>query len=212
MNNTALVIVGGFSSPDVEWKLSPIHKMSGTNSPQGNGPDIFIFKKCSLGLQSIEHIGKELLTYVRKVREKGYSNIFVMGHSMGGLVCRVAEIWSQREITGIITVATPHAGSSLAPLAQLFASGRQMIPGSSFLRKLDENPAQCPVLSIICQYDELVPRWSAEYPFGGDIKVHNLTHIGPIFSKNVAADVLDWINEGSRGGYRSCWSYPKVRG
>lgn len=191
MNETAIIIAGGWGSPDLEWKLSPFFKKS-VPSP---GIDFFIFRKCSIGWGNIEHIAKELVKYVRKIKNKGYRNIFLVGHSMGGLVCRMAELYLFHDITGIITLATPHHGTLQARLGKFTKSGRQMTPGSNFLRILNYHPAQSPVLSIVCNFDECVWPIESQIYRGGDVKFYNLTHLGPLFSKKVATDVLEWINE-----------------
>ena len=200
MNKNALVIVGGWSSPDIEWKLSPLVRMSGSVQ----GPDIFIYRKCSNGFGDIEHIGKDLVMYIKERKYEGYDNVFLMGHSMGGLVCRMAEIWSQEgDVAGIVTVATPHQGAALASLGRFSLSARQMMPGSEFLRNLHDNPARCPVYSIVCKYDEIVwPKSSATYQHSSRVDVLKTTHVGAIFSRKLAWNVLSFICDeqaGARG-------------
>jgi pimeloyl-ACP methyl ester carboxylesterase len=62
--------------------------------------------------------------------------VTVIAHSMGGLVARYAVEKLPRDpelIRQVVTLATPHLGSDVASLAFACTSGRQMLPGSTFL-------------------------------------------------------------------------------
>lgn len=196
MNKTAIVIVGGFGSPDVEWNLSPLVKESALH-----GVDSFIFRKCSYGLNDIKHNATNLLQFaLNRKHEYGYEKLFLVGHSMGGLVCRMAELYDYaNDITGLVTVATPHYGTVQAKLGGWFSkSARQMEIQSDFLSRLNANPARKPVFSVVCKYDELVwPMGNAIYRNSDRVEKYNLTHVGPIFSKKVARDVLQWVHSHS---------------
>jgi triacylglycerol lipase len=62
----------------------------------------------------------------------------LVGYSMGGLVCRyyLQRLGGLERVRRFITIAAPHQGSVLAWLVPN-AGGRQMRPGSAFLRDLE---------------------------------------------------------------------------
>lgn len=201
MASIALVISGGWGSPDIEWNLSPIIKMSGLG--ENLGPDIFIFRKCSNGFTNIDHHGYNLYKYIFYIKSKGYEKIYLMGHSMGGLIARKAEMFAHRDLDGLITIATPHYGTAMAhlPLGGVSKSVTQMRLNSDFLLELDANPAKVPVYSMACRFDELVwPLNSAIYKDSAKVSVYNMTHVMPIFSTRVASDVLSWVHDTSDQG------------
>ena len=96
---------------------------------------------------------------VDDLARRGASRIALVGHSMGGLVCRAylsrQPVWpANAPAMQLITLGSPHGGSRSAwclPGTHL----RQMRPGSDWLRKL---PATCPVaaVSVYSVHDNLV--------------------------------------------------------
>jgi triacylglycerol lipase len=64
----------------------------------------------------------------------------LVGYSMGGLVCRyyLQRLGGLERVRRFITIAAPHRGSVLAWLVPN-AGGRQMRPGSAFLRDLESD-------------------------------------------------------------------------
>lgn len=72
----------------------------------------------------------------------GTSGVHLIGHSMGGLVVR--EAVQHRGLAGLattaVTIATPHSGTRLARFVP-GPSARQMRPGSAFLERLNNAPA-----------------------------------------------------------------------
>lgn len=118
--------------------------------------------------QSIAESAKQLADLTRETIEKSGTNprLVLVGHSMGGLVARE---WIEKDdlyhpsLGGLITVGTPHKGSSWAsmpPLLDLFADGsldaagvmdvllhqtsadgmNDLMPGSAFLQRLAARP------------------------------------------------------------------------
>lgn len=69
--------------------------------------------------------------------------IDVVGHSMGGLVARLAALSDRHgprlRIKRLFTLATPHQGARLATRIAPDAAARDMKPGSALLKKLDED-------------------------------------------------------------------------
>ena len=96
---------------------------------------------------------------VDELTRRGASGVALVGHSMGGLVCRAyLSRQSAPPASGpamqLVTLGSPHCGSRSAwclPGTHL----RQMRPGSDWLRRL---PATCPVaaVSVYSVHDNLV--------------------------------------------------------
>jgi hypothetical protein len=59
-----------------------------------------------------------LISFVQKVREAGYQEIILIGHSAGGVVCRqFVERYPKAGVTKVIQVAAPNGGSELAQIS-----------------------------------------------------------------------------------------------
>lgn len=72
------------------------------------------------------------------------TRVTVVAFSMSGLAARLALVCEQTPDFQLITVNTPHKGTQLALLAAWLGSvnGRQMVPGSDFIRDLERSEAQ----------------------------------------------------------------------
>jgi triacylglycerol lipase len=102
----------------------------------------------------------------RLERERSFSHVDVVGHSLGGLV---AAYWLKRvdrgrRIRRVVTLGTPHAGTAFAGpgalLLGLFSRALwQMIPGSSLLRELEGEPMPVgsELVAIASRDDAVVP-------------------------------------------------------
>ncbi len=104
--------------------------------------------------------------YVAQVQQRvsmltlrGASSIALIGHSMGGLVCRayLARVQvrpGDAPTTQLVTLGSPHGGS-LSAWCLPGTNLRQMRPGSDWLRQL---PTTCPVpaVSVYSVHDNLV--------------------------------------------------------
>lgn len=187
----AIVFVGGWGSFDTEWRLSPLF-----NGAKAKGIEPFIFKKPLNGFGSIQESGKELLSFCEELREKGYDQIDLVGHSMGGLVCRVAEMYARTYmIRTITTLGTPHYGTVTAGLAWWSKSARQMKMLSSYIKKMHQyHHHNARILCIGGRFDLVVIPSESAYLERADKNVTlNETHISMVLSPFVARDVLDFI-------------------
>lgn len=128
---------------------------------------------------------------LRTLAARSPARIVLVGHSMGGLVCRA---WLAGRPPGLVrqlvTIGTPHQGSVLArsmPAANL----RQMCPGSAWLAAL---PAcgSVPLTALYSPHDNLVVPAAQARCESAD---HNeswqgLGHLGLLFSAGVAQRVV----------------------
>jgi hypothetical protein len=109
--------------------------------------------------------------------ETGAEQVHVVGHSLGGIIARwyVQQMGGDARVGTLVTLGSPHAGTSVAKLLPLSIVG-QLAPGSDVLRALAEPAPGCrtTVVSMWSEQDELmVPRATAvlEHP---DLDVRNV--------------------------------------
>ncbi|GAA5001179.1 esterase/lipase family protein [Kitasatospora paranensis] len=123
--------------------------------------------------------------------------VALVGHSLGGLIARyyVQRLGGHALVPVVITLATPHAGTTAALLPNPFPITRQLRPGSDLLAELGRPAPRCTTRFTCLQgeLDEVVrPRRNArlDHP---DLAAVNLTvpgagHIGlPAHPRTVAA-------------------------
>ncbi|MGL4207078.1 MAG: esterase/lipase family protein, partial [Aeromonadaceae bacterium] len=86
----------------------------------------------------------------------GASQLVLIGHSMGGLVCRdYLAVHGGDKVASLITLATPHQGSQLAMLG-VGANAREMEPGSGWLQRFASVPLCVPGISVRTSHDNVV--------------------------------------------------------
>lgn len=68
----------------------------------------------------------------------GQAQVDVVGHSLGGLIARyyVQRLGGDHRVRTLVTLGTPHGGTSVVPLANAHPIVRQMRPGSEVLEEL----------------------------------------------------------------------------
>lgn len=109
-----------------------------------------IWKKKTSTNSPVDDIAKILKTSLRYKCEK-YDNIILIGHSMGGLVCKRLILDDIKEFTSsrvklYISLATPHSGSNWANFGSKIIDNYQvndMKPLSSNINKLNDEWVKC---------------------------------------------------------------------
>ncbi|HEX6733388.1 MAG TPA: alpha/beta fold hydrolase [Azonexus sp.] len=122
----------------------------------------------------------------------GARQVTLLGHSMGGLVCRsyLARHGSAR-VGRLITLATPHAGSELSRLG-FGQNAREMEPGSLWLRDMALEPVTVPAIALRNPYDNYVmPQDNQRLPGARDIELPPVGHIAMLYDDRVARVLLD---------------------
>ncbi|MFD9215025.1 esterase/lipase family protein [Streptomyces sp. NPDC087659] len=68
----------------------------------------------------------------------GRQRVDIVGHSLGGLIARyyVQRLGGDHRVRTLVTLGTPHTGTSVAPLASAHPIVRQMRPGSAVIEEL----------------------------------------------------------------------------
>ena len=105
---------------------------------QRRGRDVFVIDlKPSDGTVSLTELARQLATYIDNILPVT-GKIDLVGYSMGGLVCRdyVQRIDGGARVDRLITISTPHHGTSLAYLSRR-PGCREMRPTSAFLHLLN---------------------------------------------------------------------------
>jgi triacylglycerol lipase len=134
----------------------------------------------------------------------------VIGYSEGGLIARhyVQQLGGVERVRHLVTLATPHRGSSLAYLGYLLTrmpSLRQMAPNSAFLRALPDDlfPAETRLTSIYCRGDFVCPPSSCRLDerFGAhlrNVELETGTHLDFLFRSALIDAVCREIGPCSR--------------
>ncbi|MDM5088727.1 alpha/beta fold hydrolase [Aeromonas bestiarum] len=121
----------------------------------------------------------------------GAAQLVLIGHSMGGLVCRdYLALAGGGKVTQLITLATPHQGSQLAALG-LGDNAREMEPGSGWLQRFAAVPLCVPGISVRTSHDNFVLPQSRQRMEGmEDIELAALGHLSLIYSRRTTALLL----------------------
>jgi triacylglycerol esterase/lipase EstA (alpha/beta hydrolase family) len=119
------------------------------------------------GTGDLREAAKVLDTAVEQALSAGAPSVDVVGYSAGGVTARywVKELGGASLARRVITVGSPHHGTTLAALGAQFASGacplacQQLVPGSELLDRVnagDETPDGPQWLSLWTSQDETV--------------------------------------------------------
>ncbi|WP_373412811.1 lipase family alpha/beta hydrolase, partial [Streptomyces sp. NRRL B-24572] len=135
----------------------------------------------------------------------GHAEVDVVGHSLGGLIARyyVQRLGGDARVRTLVTLGTPHSGTTVAPLADAHPLVRQMRPGSEVLRELAGPASGCRTrfVSFWSDLDQvMVPVETArlDHP---DLLVHNVRvsgigHLALPVHPTVAAGVREALDAG----------------
>lgn len=80
-----------------------------------------------------------LARHIEKICARtGRSEVDIVGHSLGGLIARyyIQRLGGDRRVRTLVTLGTPHSGTTVAPLASAHPIVRQMRPGSAVIEEL----------------------------------------------------------------------------
>ncbi|MFH9722742.1 esterase/lipase family protein [Streptomyces sp. NPDC017254] len=143
---------------------------------------------------------------VEEIRARtGHAEVDIVGHSLGGLIARyyVQRLGGDTRVRTLVTLGTPHSGTTVAPLADAHPLVRQMRPGSEVLRELAGPSPGCRTrfVSFWSDLDQvMVPVETArlDHP---DLLVHNVRvsgigHLALPVHPTVAAGVREALDAG----------------
>jgi triacylglycerol lipase len=231
----SLVFVAG--TPAAATTRDPVIIVAGTFSPafaneplaarlRADGYTVHIFELPGLGTGDIRASARALDTFADGIRARyGASRVDLVGHSQGGLVARayVKYEGGANEVDSLISLGTPHYGTSVANILRFFTLGtcvgvtscHQMATGSSFLADLnagDDTIGSVRYTNIYTSYDELVrPVENATMRDGAtNVRVQSqcwlrvVGHLGLIVDGTVYSGVQDAL--AGRAITLNCWA------
>ncbi|MFO0693171.1 MAG: hypothetical protein U0230_06435 [Polyangiales bacterium] len=147
-----------------------------------------------------ESIAERLAAFVEHRVPRGVG-VSLVGHSLGGLLCRwyVQELEGHRRADRLVTIATPHAGTRIAELVPT-ALAAALRPGSPVVRRLEaaEGRARLPRTTAIFGGDDTVVHPVTNAASLAEAVVHHLDavgHNGLLYDHRTHALVLDALRE-----------------
>jgi len=126
--------------------------------------DVFVLNLGAVPLSTVdspEDYGAAVCDAITTVKERtGASEVDVVAHSMGGLDARhcIEKQDGAEDVDDLVTLGTPHQVTYAATLAYGTPGGRDMIPGSPFLRDLNDGSLATGVeyTAVWSDWDELI--------------------------------------------------------
>ena len=140
---------------------------------------------------NIDDYADQLAQRVRQVcSHSGQSKVVLVGHSMGGLVCRAyARKYGVEAIRQIITLGSPHHGTVLAYLLG-GVNVKQMRPQNAWLSKLNAAVIDIPQTTLFSLHDNIIaPQNSSKLPGAQEIVLTGIGHLSMVFSSELAGQV-----------------------
>lgn len=128
-------------------------------------------------------------------REANGARVSIIAHSMGGLVARAAlRLLGPESVSRIVTIATPHHGTRVAPWFKWLLPMRQMCPNSAWLQAINtaqEGHPAAPLTSIYSLEDNLVvPSRSARLEGAQAHELRGFGHFALLRSRCAIAQTL----------------------
>jgi triacylglycerol lipase len=108
----------------------------------------------------------------------GESQITLIAHSMGGLVSRAyLRKYGEAKVQKLITLGSPHRGT-LHAWAAGGTNGKQMRPGSQWLRTLNQTTVSIPFISLYSVHDTVItPQDSSRVAGAINIELQGMGHV-----------------------------------
>ena len=144
---------------------------------------------------SIDSFADQLAARVQQIRAvHGQQKLVLIGHSMGGLVCRsYIHRYGGDAVHKVITLGSPHYGTVLAYL--LFGPNlTQMRPGSAWLNQLNAKSTSVPISTHYSVHDNIVaPQANACLAGARTFVLAGVGHLSMAFSRHLMASVVEDI-------------------
>ncbi|MBI3583213.1 MAG: alpha/beta hydrolase [Nitrospinae bacterium] len=137
---------------------------------------------------NIDNFSRQLRDKIESVKKRtGAEKVDLICHSMGGLVAinYINYHSGNRNIDRLITLGTPFGGSKLWSFS-IGKCGREMKPGSEFLKKLNIPSSGINTTAIYTTFDEMViPYEYGKLEGANNIGMNYIGHVGLLFSRSV---------------------------
>ncbi len=172
------------------------------------------YKKAGLGpiytmnlndpFSSIEHLSENVANKVKEiVKETGKDEIYIVGHSMGGLIGSYYAIHDAPKKEGVlkvITLGSPFHGTKVANIA-IGENAKEMRLNSPFVKALlkdIQKEKKIPFYNIGSKSDQLVIPQSSSFVVDKPerkLVLDGIGHVGLLFSSQAANQVVNWVKE-----------------
>ena len=178
--NSYVVFVHGWNSSDDVW-----NEMRSYLASRGISQHAAIDLPERGLVRPIPELAKKLGATIDSLAAKGATEVSLVSHSMGGLVCReylrTRPSASSVAIPTLVTIATPHHGTQLFTQDRFELIGctprMQMNPASEFIQTINAAgaPADTKVYSIWTPEDEVIaPPNSCVIPWANNYQVNEV--------------------------------------
>lgn len=172
-----VVLVPGFGTyKNAQWHISPFYRWF-----EEDGFTVHKYGHAHHGTKSILSQSRDLGIFLEN---KEIESAALIGHSMGGLVSKLATYGQP-----LVTIGSPLRGTPWAYLAGWCKAGQDMQPGNYDDYQYDHNAE----LNISCRYDLIVPGLNSVSPGNKNYKIVDHTHISAIFSRKVYEYARDHV-------------------
>lgn len=137
----------------------------------------------------------------RAASDAGIGSVAVVGHSLGGVLARVAlrDPKVSSRVRTLVTIASPHLGTKLAGIS-FDPAARELRPGSRLLRGLEDGPPLPPEIettSIFSTFDAVVlPTRNAFLPGAANVEIQGVGHDAMLLSPKVYGLVREALDGG----------------
>lgn len=130
-------------------------------------------------------------------RESGARRLTLVGHSMGGLVCRsYLARHGNDKVQALITLATPNAGSELARYG-IGQNAREMCPDSLWLRDMQGEKTGVPTIALCNPADNYVmPQANQRLPGAHNADLPSVGHLAMLYHPAVGDVIVDACTQG----------------
>ncbi len=142
---------------------------------------LFTYSPPWLNIDDFSRQLRDKIEFVKKAT--GAEKVDLICHSMGGLVALnyINNYDGVKNIDRLITLGTPFGGSKLWSFS-IGKCGKEMKPGSEFLKKLNMPPAGISATAIYTTFDEMVIPYEYSKLEGADnIEMNYIGHVGLLF-------------------------------
>lgn len=152
------------------------------------------------GHGDIAGYGRQVASLAAAAIAQGAPSVDLVGYSMGGLIARSAAAQAPQAVRRVVTIASPHDGTSVAGLGAFLGDAttcplacQQMAPGSDFLDALPVADGEDRWLSAWSSTDEVVrPAESGVLPGAADVEVTSACGTGPLDHGGIVRATATW--------------------
>lgn len=188
---TPIVLVNGYMHNSSAWFYHLEKLKEATVAP------VYVVNITGL-CKSIEDHTEYLEQQLKEIaKETGRSDVFLVGHSMGGFISTLyaTKYASAGTVKGVVTLGAPLEGSVMTKLA-IGPSAREMYPGSELVQEVDGLLKQTPIPFVHAGSDVdllIRPPQSTipEHPNASILEITNCGHTGFLYSEKINHKIVE---------------------